>query len=1031
MSLTDISIKRPVAMSCVLIALTLLGLNAYRKMALENLPKFDIPYISITTTWVGATPEDMEIEIAKRIEDAVSGLDGLKHITTICMENVCNVILEFHLQTNVDLAAVDVREKVDGVLEDFPADSKRPIIKKININATSVCTLALVGELSVDELYDYVDHTLADKFSTIPGVASVDIIGGNTMEAHIELDRKELQQAGLTSLDVVQALQTGILSIPAGRVNDSGSEISVKFDGEYKDIKDLAKVEVANANGVRRTLGSLGIIKMAPQEVRSHAFIDNRPCVVMKIIKKAEGNTVELVDRIGQRVKELRGNLPAGMEFVWFADSGEHIRNTVQNTLSDIATGIAICAVLLFLFLANVRTTLIVVITMPLTIVMSFFFMGLINYTFNLSTLLAMGLSIGVLVSNSIVVIENIIRHLSKNTDRKEAARAGTNEVAIAVTASAGTNVVVMLPIGMMSSIVGLFFTPFAMTTLILNVMSIFISLTLTPMLCSIILKPQDANAKRSLLGRLVDKWLRFQDSMGRGIAAALRLVARSRIVTMLLIAGVILALLHSFSFAGKLGVTFMETADRGKVFVKVEFPVDYNLEKTTQRILGIQKRLVDEYKDKDLLHALSASGKTDSMGSSAAEAVYLSQIQLTFKDKTQRKWNIFDRINEITQMLSDETDCIITVSVEGEMGGLSNPINMEIHGDDFETLDVLGRKVSQLVQKVEGVGDVDSTVRDGKKQILVTPKRAVLSDRALTPAHIAQALRGNLEGLTPAMYKRGDRSFKIRVKFQEQPGINQVRNFMVPGEAGKPVSLESVADVSQVNIPVQINRKDKSRMVQILGTMTKDGKLGLIQQNINKGIAEGDLIPYGYSVNFAGDAEFMGEAVADFLEAAILAILLTYLTLSAILESFTRPFLIMFTLPMGIIGILWGLRLANKGISIMVMLGIVMLIGVVVNAAVLIIDKLDQLVKSGLTHREAMLQAVALTFRSVLMVILASAMGMLPMAIANGIGSELRNGIGIASTGGVLVAGALTFTALPLIYLLFTKKQVKPKEAK
>ena len=1025
MSLTDLSIKRPVAMSCVLIALTLLGFNAYRKMSLENLPKFDIPYVSITTKWVGATPEDMEIEVAKRIEDAVSGLDGLKHTTTICMENVCNVILEFHLGTNVDVSAVDVREKIDAVLDDLPSDSDRPVIQKINVNATSVCTLCLTGELSVDELYDYADHTLADKFSTIPGVAKVDIVGGNTMEAHIELDRKELQQAGLTSLDVVQALQMGILSIPAGRVIDHGQEISVKFNAEYQNIADLSKVEVANANGVRRTLGSLGVIRMAPKEVRTHAFVDNRPCIVLKIIKKAEGNTVTLVENISRRVNELKGTLPAGMDFVWFADSGEHIRNTVNNTLGDIVTGILICAVLLFIFLANVRTTVIVIISMPLTIIMSFFFMQqVMNYTFNVSTLLAIGLSIGVLVSNSIVVIENIIKHLSTGTmDPKEAARFGTNEVAIAVTASAGTNVVVMLPIGMMSSLVGLFFTPFAVTTLILNVMSIFISLTLTPMLCSILLRKEETSAACSPLRRAVEKWLAFQASAGRGVSWVIRQLARSRIVTFLLVALTVLALFHSFTFAGKLGVTFMETADRGKIFVKAEFPIDYDLEKTTGRILAIQKRLVDEYKDKDLIHALSASGKTDSFGSNSSEAVYLAQIQLRFKDKTHRDWNIFDRVNEISTLLADETDCIITVAVESEMGGLSSPINIEIHGDEFETLDTIGRSLTQMIRSVDGVGDVDSSVRDSKKQILVTPKRAVLSDRGMTPAIIAQALRGNLEGLTPTMYKRGDRSFRIRVKFQEVPGINQVRDFTVPGGRGTPVSLESVATVEQIGIPVQIFRKDKSRMAQVTGTMTKDGKLGLINESINRKVAESDLIPTGYSMNYAGDSEYMAESIADFLEAAILAVLLTYLTLSAILESFTRPFLIMFTLPMGIIGILWGLRLANKGISIMVMLGIVMLIGVVVNAAVLIIDKLDQLRKGGMSSREAMIQAVGQTFRSVLMVILASAMGMLPMAIANGIGSEMRNGIGIASTGGVLVAGFLTFTILPLVYLLFAPR--------
>ncbi len=316
------------------------------------------------------------------------------------------------------------------------------------------------------------------------------------------------------------------------------------------------------------------------------------------------------------------------------------------------------------------------------------------------------------------------------------------------------------------------------------------------------------------------------------------------------------------------------------------------------------------------------------------------------------------------------------------------------------------------------------SAVRDGKPQLLITPNRAVLSDRKLSASTLATMMRGNLEGITPAIYKRGDRSFDIRVKYRETPGTEQVKAFLVPGANGQPVPLETVADVTQVSIPVQILREDKLRIVKITGTMQAGGKLGNIVNDVTRNIADQEVLPAGYTLSFRGDIERMGESVADFLEAAILAVFLTYLTLSAILESFVRPFLIMFTLPLGVIGILWSLRLTNTGISIMVLLGIVMLIGVVVNAAVLIIDRLNQLVAQGLSRRDAMCQAIADTFRAVLMVVLASGLGMLPMAIASGVGSEMRAGIGIASTGGVFVAGFLTVTILPLLFLLFTSKK-------
>ena len=1024
MFLADASTKRPVAMTCLLIALTFLGFNSYRKLSVENLPKIDIPYVTIQAVWAGATPADIEKDVGKKIEDAVSSLDGIKHITTTCVENLCNVLLEFTLNTDVDVAAVDVREKIDAILDDLPSGCDRPVIEKIDINATSVVTLCLAGDATIEEMYDYVDNTLADKFSTVPGVGKVEIIGGNEREVHVELDRGALAAAGLTSADVLSALQRNVYSLPAGRVKDNGRELSVKFDAEYATVEAIGGLEVANSNGVRRYIRDLGTVRMTTEEVRELAFIDGIPCIILNVIKKAEGNTVKVVNMIRKRMEKVQGQLPGGMRLYWFADGGEHVQSSVDSTLSDIMFGVLLCAAILFIFLANIRTTLIVSISMPLTIVISLFFMWLIGYSLNTSTLLALGLSIGILVSNSIVVLENVVKRFDDTPNAWEAARLGTNEVGIAVLASAGTNVVVMIPIAMMSSMVGLFFTPFAVTTLIVNLVSIFISFTLTPILCALFLKPT-VGKKKGVMARFGEWWNARVMGLGRRYVSVLRLVGQSRIVILLVMAGSVLLLMHAFSFAGRLGFTMVETADRGKIFVKIEFPTDYDLEKTTARLLKIQDRLKGY---SDLKHILAGAGKVNSIGGSSTQAVYLAQIQLAFKDKTKRAWTIFDRVQEITQLLSDETDCIITVAVESEMGGIQSPLEMNIVGDDLDVLDNVGNDVVAMVKGLPDAGSIDSTVRDGKPQILITPKRAVLSDVKMAATSLATILRGNLEGIEAATYKSGDRSYDIRVKYREVPGQEQVKEFMLPGAAGRPVLIESFANVEHRLIPVQIKRFDKVRTVTVTGTLSLNGKLGLLLNDVRRNLAEKQILPPGYEVNWGGDSEMLGEAIADFLEAAILAIVLTYLTLSAILESYIRPFMIMFTLPLGLIGVLWALRLTNSGISIFVLLGCVMLIGVVVNAAVLIIDRLGQLMEQGLSRRESMYQAMVDTFRAVLMVILASGIGMLPMALGRGIGSELRAGIGIASTGGVVVSGLLSIIIIPLLYVLFTKKEASTK---
>lgn len=1019
MFLADASTKRPVAMTCLLIALVFMGLNSYRKLSVENLPKIDIPYITITTTWAGATPSDIEKDVAKKIEDAVSGLDGIKHITSTCLENVCNVVMEFEIDVDVDVAAVDVREKVDAILEDLPEDADRPVIQKVDINASSVVTLCLAGDATVEEMYDYVDNTLSDYFSTVPGVGRVDVIGGNEREVHVELDREALAGAGLTSADVVRALQTNVMSLPAGRVKDNGREISVKYDAEYATVEEIADLEVLNQNGVRRYIRDVGTVKMLTEEQREMAFLDGRPCIIMNVIKKAEGNTVKVTDTVRKRMENAKSSLPGGMELYWFSDSGVHMQASVDSTLSDIVFGIVLCAIVLFLFLANIRTTIIVAISMPLTIVISLFFMWLAGYSLNTSTLLAVGLSVGILVSNSIVVLENVVKRFNDTPNAWEAARLGTNEVAIAVLASAGTNVVVMIPIAMMYSLAGRFFTPFAGTTLIVNLVSIFISFTLTPILCAVFLKPKNAQ-NWGLMDRLGEKWNNCIRGLAEFYVGGLRIVGKSRICILLVIFGAVALLIHSFSFAGKLGFNFIETADKGKIFIKIEFPTDYDLAKTTDRLMKIQAKLDNL---SDMVHKLASSGKVNSFGSSSTQAVYLAQIQLVFKDKTERDWSIFDRLTEISKILADETDCIITVAVESELGGMSAPLSMFLSGDDLEVLGNVGKNIQNVIKVLPDAGDIDCSARDPKPQMLISPKRAVISDLNMPATTLGSVMRGNLEGIKAALYKSGDRSYDIRVKFQDEAGKEQVNNFLMPGGEGKPVPVEAYANVEDRKIPVQIQRQDKRRCVSITGTLAPDGKLGLLMADFNKKLAEENLLPAGYELLYSGDTERMKETVADFLEATILAIVLTYLTLSAILESFIRPFLILFTLPLGLVGMLWALRLTHCGMTIFVLLGGVMLIGVVVNAAVLIIDQLGQLLEKGMSRREAMFGAMVESFRAVLMVILASGIGMLPMALGRGLGSELRMGIGIASTGGVIVSGILSIIIIPLGYVLFTRK--------
>ncbi|MGD9781542.1 MAG: efflux RND transporter permease subunit [Kiritimatiellia bacterium] len=1030
MFLANASTKRPIAMGCLLIALIGLGLNSFRKIPIENMPAVDIPYVAVVTTWVGASPEDVEKDVTKPIEDAVSGIDGLKHIESSSMDNVSQVVLEFNLAVDVDVAAQDVREKIDFVLSKLPEDADRPAIMKININASPIANVFLSGDAPLDDLYDYADNVVADRFATVPGVGEVQIIGGNEREVWVELDRDALGAAGLTTADVVGALQGGILNLPGGRIREAGSEYFIRFDAEYENAADIADLEVANRDGARRRLGDLGTVRFATEEVRQRAILDGQQGIVLKIVKKADANIVALVREIQKRYEDIRPTLPGGMELTWISDESATIRESVASAVSAVWQAVLICAIVLFVFLVNVRTTIIVAITMPVTIVVSLFFMQLAGQTLNMPTLMAIGLSTGVLVSNSIVVLENIVEKFETMDNHWEAARIGTSEVAVAVLASAGTNVIVMFPIAMMSSLAGRMLAPFAIATLIVNAVSILTSFTLTPILAALLLEPASRRRDNAFV-RFGRRWSGGFDRFGRGFTGVMRRIAAHKRYNLPVVLGFVALFFFTMKVGGgRLGFSFFETADEGRVFIRVELPPYYDLEQTVARIEKIQARL-GEFSD--IEHVLTTAGKAESMSGQASEGVYMGQIELMFKSKLERDWKIQDRLSEIRALLSDETDCMISASVPGHMGGQSFQIDQNLVGEDLDVLDATALAIQAAARDIPGVDQLQTTVRDTKPEIRVVPKRTVLSDLGLPAARLAAIVRGNVEGIEAADFKRGDRTYDVRVKLAERPGKDQIRQFLLPGADGRPIPLETVADVVDDRAKIQIYRVDKQRTVKILGDIQEGYTMSGIGNEIERAIADQALLPAGYTFTSSGMSEMLGEVVADFGEAILLATFLTLLTLSAILESWSRPGFVLLTLPMALIGVVGALAIGQFALTIFALLGILMLIGIVVNPAILIVDKMAQHIREGTCRREAMLTAMAEQFRPVLMVILASGLGMLPMAISRGIGSENRAGIGTASVAGVLVAGALTMLVLPLIYTLFTgkPKATRPDDAK
>ncbi|HUT05055.1 MAG TPA: efflux RND transporter permease subunit [bacterium] len=1025
MFLSNASVRRPIAMGCLIIALSLLGINSYRKMNLELMPKVDVPYITITTVYPGASPKEIETDIAKRIEDQMVTIDGLKHINSACMENACQTFLEFHLEVDVDIAATDVREKLDLIRSDFPEGVEDPKILKFDLNAAPIIQLALTGDASIDDLYDYADNTLRDRITVLPGVADVQLIGGAEREVHVSLDRRELAARGLSSTDVVGAIQQGIRTIPSGRIREKGVEYAVKFDADYDRVEDIGELEVASKEGQRCYIKDIGRVHMTTEELRQKADINGRPCVAIKVVKKADANAVRVVNMVREAMDELKQQLPGGMELVWVTDTGRFIESTVDSAWLNVGEGILLTALILFLFLYNLRALLVVSITMPLTIVIGLFFMQALGYTLNAPTLMAMGMSVGILVTNSIVVLEAIIKRLDETGDVRKSACVGASTAFIAVLASAGTNIVVLFPIAIMGGMMGIFIKFFAVTMLIMTAVSLFISFTLTPLLCSVILRAR-VSSSQSLLAKMEGGWNKGFVRVINGYRAVLAFTERRRWAAISFMVVVALALLQSIAMIPRLGMGFMSEPDQGTIIVKLEFPTHNDLGKTALQLRQAEELLRDV---PEVRHSLSTIGKVEGAMGQATEGVHLTQILLKFSDRDERKITIGELMEEVRTRLADMPDCIVSLSIPSPVGGQSSDIELEIAGENLDTLDDLALKVKGLARQIGGVTDLDTTVRIGKPELRIEPKRAVLSDIGLPAASLGMAMRANLEGITAGTFKQGARNYDIVVELEEEEGKEQVQQFLFPGVPGHPLLLTSLGQIEESLSPVQITRKDKRRVSKTFANLLHGKPMGTAVSQIGEKIDDANIIPPGYGYTFAGMYEVMAEGQAGLAEAAIIAAMLVILTLSAILESFKQPIVIIVTLPLTIIGIIWALFITGKSIEIFVLVGAVMLIGIVVNNAILIIDQFNVHLREGVPRHKAMIGAACERFRPIVMITLAAVLGMLPMAFGTGIGAEMRNAIGIASAGGILVSGILTVLVLPIIYDLFTRRGKTTKQ--
>jgi HAE1 family hydrophobic/amphiphilic exporter-1 len=1017
MFLAKLSIQRPVMVTMAILVFVVFGILAYTSLPLNLMPDVKLPYVSIQTVYPGAGPNEVETQITKKVEDAVATVSQIDFIQSYSLENVSIVVIAFELGKNVDIANQEVKDKVDAIIRELPGDADPPTVQKFDFGSFPFMDVVLSGNMDGKALYELADTKLKDRFSQIEGVAQVSMTGGNKRQISVKLSDRVIYENKISLAQLTQILAAHNLDMPAGNFQRGSQEYSVRLKGEFSSLDEIAEADIPTASGVKK-LRQIAEIEDSFEEVRTRATYFNVPkqqldenIVRISITKSSDGNVVNIAKQVREQLPEIETEMPEGVELQIIRDDSEFIRSTVSDTLSNIWMGILLTGLILFLFLHDLRSTIIVALSMPISIISTFVFLNLAGFSFNMLTLMGLSTAVGILVTNSVVVIENIFRHKDMGNTRREAADKGTAEIAVAVLASTLTNIVVFLPIASMSSMVGQFFKEFALTVTFATIFSLITSFTITPMLASLII-PEGKHDSRFGL-RFDRAFAKFAGVYQRFLSSVLR--SKKRSFGILLVTG--LLLIGSFSLIPIVGVELFPNMDQGDLTIYAELPQGYNLDQTGKVLTEIQNRVV---KHKEITHMVTNLGSISFIES----GTNLAAAEIKLVDKKLRDKSSLDVANLLTRELADIPNTRIKVSAVSNVGGGDAAIEFFLQGQDAGRLEEVKTEVINRIKDIPGLVNLDTNTRSGRPELTLTPRRDRMAEIGATVYDLALALRASVEGMVSTQYRESGNQYDIKLSLVDEAVDSPDKIMNLPIVIwGQSYLLSQLADVEFTSGPSQIIHFNRYKSVQFTADVAQGANQGDVISGINRNLKDMKL-PTGYKIVWSGASQMLADTMVDMLRTFILAVLLTYMLLAAILESFAQPLLIMATVPLALIGVIISLLLFGMPLNIISMMAVIMLVGIVVNNAILILDYVNVRRRDGLSSHDALLEAGEHKLKPIVMSTLSIIIGMLPMALGVGTsGREIRQSMGIVSIGGLIVSSFLTLVIIPAFYYLTTRQ--------
>jgi HAE1 family hydrophobic/amphiphilic exporter-1 len=1023
---TRVSLQNPVFATMVMLALVVMGLFSFQRLKVDQFPNIDFPVVVVSTEYPGASPEIVESEVSKKIEEAVNSIAGINALTSRSYENVSVVVIEFQLHINGRKAAEDVREKVAAMRPQLRTEVKEPRVLRFDPSSRAIWSLAVVPEnpekpaLSPVEMTNWADQVLKKRLENVRGVGSITLVGASKREINLYLQPAAMEALGVTADMVVAAVRNENQDLPVGAVRSLEQERMVQVSSRMQRPEDFADIIVTRKAGVPVRLSQVARVQDGAQEIESLALYNGQRTLMLSVQKSQDENTIAVIDGLVRSVAEMQSQLPAGLRLEPIADASRPIRVSVNNVRQTLIEGAVLTVLIVFLFLNSWRSTVITGLTLPISLIGTFMFMQMFGFTINMVTLMALSLCVGLLIDDAIVVRENIVRHVQMGKDAWNASMEGTREIGLAVLATTLSIVAVFLPIGFMEGIIGKFFHEFGITIVAAVLISMFVSFTLDPMLSSIWHDPAiEAHGKHRAavtlydrtLGRVTGWFERATDRMAESYSRILAWSLVHKLKTVLMALAIFVLSVYMVRF---LGTEFVPKADFSETTVNFYTPVGSSLESTEAKARQVEA-IVREFPE--VRYTLTTINTFNAQGKNSAN------LYVRLVDRHQRQRSVDQMAAVLRERLQRVPGITVTHAGLLDAVGGNKQIEFSLQGPDQRELERLARETMDKIRPITGLVDLDSSVREDKPTLGVFLQRQAAAEAGLGTAPIASSLRILVAGQTVGNWRApNDQTYDVNVRLEpgarNSPDDLQRLPFVV-GQAAdgtaRVVRLGQVARIENTRGSNQINRRELSREVSISAN-TYQRSAGEISADIRKAL-ESLQMPPGYRYQFGGSTKNMTESFGYAISALAMAVIFIYMILASQFRSFLQPLALMTSLPLTLIGVVLALMMFGSTLSIFSIIGIIMLMGLVTKNAILLVDFANRARDEGMERSAALLAAARVRLRPILMTTLAMIFGMVPLAFALSEGAEQRAPMGQAVIGGVITSSLLTLVVVPVVY--------------